>query len=141
MQDRDLIFNTLRELINSAGEQYRGEGTIPRSLLIALYSVVGDCLSPALDIVDRRGVSRLRERGSDEERRFGDVYLVEGSKGTKYCVKKYAHHCSCPAFQFQVVTGKFLTCKHLLALAISDSCGVTKLLKISRTELKSYLKL
>ena len=74
--------------------RYRTEGSIPREILVGLHSILGDVVISALDLVDRRSVYLLSESEGPRA-----VYLVQGSRGVKYNVKKFSHYCSCPSFQ------------------------------------------
>lgn len=134
MSDKELFFSTLKSVIARAGASYLREGTIPRDILLGLYSILGDIVVRALDIVDRRKVIRARQLGGKKR----EVFLVTGSNRSKYTVRK--HYCTCPAFKFQVVRGSALTCKHLLAVALAESCHLTKQYKITKKEMSKYLK-
>ena len=68
--------------------------TLSKELLLALYSIFGSLLWPALDLVDRMAVSLVRvEEGGRE------VVTVRGSGGLNYNLIRGSHYCPCPSYQ------------------------------------------
>jgi predicted nucleic acid-binding Zn finger protein len=88
--------------------------SLPRELLLALHSIFGSLLSPALDLVDRGAVTLVRgEEGGRE------VITVRGSGGLRYTLLRGSHYCPCPSYQYRVVGRGDITCKHLLAVRLA----------------------
>jgi predicted nucleic acid-binding Zn finger protein len=88
--------------------------TLSKELLLALYSIFGSLLSPALDLVDRMAVSLVRgEEGGRE------VVTVRGSGGLRYTLLRGSHYCPCPSYQYKVVGRGDIICKHLLAVRLA----------------------
>jgi len=135
MSDTKIILETIRDLIKQIGSEYQEKKNIPRHLLLDLYSILGEQLYAALDIVDRKGVIRISQFGGGRE-----LYQVKGNSGAKYSLVKATSFCNCPAFQYQVLEGKELFCKHLLALAIAESCKTTKQYTVTKQEMREYLR-
>lgn len=135
MCEKKVILDTIRSIIQQIGIKFSEEGSVPRHLLVALYSILGDQVNAALDIVDRKGVIRISQFGGGRE-----IYKVQGSRGVKYSVLSSVHFCDCPAFQFRVVEEKDLMCKHILALAIAQACCTVKQYTVTRQEMRTYLK-
>ena len=78
-------------------------------ILLALYSIFGSQLSPALDLVDRMAVSLVRgEEGGRE------VMKVRGTGGLRG-----SHYCPCPSYHYKVVGRGNITCKHFLAVRLA----------------------
>jgi predicted nucleic acid-binding Zn finger protein len=135
MTDRQVLLETVRSVIQQIGDEYKVNPNVPRHLLIDLYSILGDQVYSALDIVDRRGVIRIGQFGGGREH-----YQVKGNRGVKYSLIKSTSFCNCPAFQYKVLEGKELMCKHLLALAIAEACSTTKQYTITKQEMREYLR-
>jgi len=135
MTDRQVLLDTVKSIIQQIGTEYKAKRNVPRHLLIGLYSILGDQVHSALDIVDRAGVIRLNQFGGGRY-----LYQVKGNRGVKYSIFKSSSFCNCPAFQYQVLEGKELICKHLLALAIAEACKTTKQYTITKQEMKECLK-
>ena len=88
--------------------------TLSKELLLALYSIFGSLLWPALDLVDRMAVSLVRGEVGGRE-----VVTVRGSGGLRYTLLRGSHYCPCPSYQYKVVGRGDITCKHLLAVRLA----------------------
>ena len=106
---------TISRLMVTTGQSVSTDTTsLPRELLLALHSVFGSLLSPALDLVDRGAVTLVRgEEGGRE------VVTVRGSGGLRYTLLRGSHYCPCPSYQYSVVGRGAIACKHLLAVRLA----------------------
>ena len=87
---------------------------LPSELYIGLYSVFGNLLAAALEILDRQGVIVFSARDSGRK-----VAVVAGSSGLRYTLSLRGQHCPCPAYQYTVMGGRGAShCKHMLALRL-----------------------
>ncbi|XP_030010909.1 zinc finger SWIM domain-containing protein 7 [Sphaeramia orbicularis] len=109
------------QLLADIQRTYEDTAHIPDDLLIALTFVLGSCVLPALDLVDRRSVSRLSSPSGRS------VFQVVGGSGRVYTCLTSCHFCPCPSFAYAVLhRGGALMCKHLLAVYLSQAMGVTQ---------------
>ncbi|XP_074120042.1 zinc finger SWIM domain-containing protein 7 isoform X1 [Sminthopsis crassicaudata] len=79
--------------IAACGEPSR----VPDKLLLALKFLFGPSAVQALDLVDRRSVTRISSPSGRT------VFQVLGSSGKAYTCFTSCHYCSCPAFAFSVL--------------------------------------
>ena len=103
----------MSRLMMTAGQSVSKDSntSLPRELLLALHSVFGSVLSPALDLVDRGAVTLVKGQVRGKE--------VRGSGGLRYTLLKGSHYCPCPSYQYKVVGRGDMVCKHLLAVRLS----------------------
>ncbi|XP_036623297.1 zinc finger SWIM domain-containing protein 7 [Trichosurus vulpecula] len=113
----------------------RGEAApVPDELLLALKFIFGPSAVQALDLVDRRSVTRISSPSGRT------VYQVLGSSGKVYVCFASCHYCSCPAFEFSVLRkSDSLLCKHLLATYLSLTMGLCQDLHVSNEQLSGIL--
>ena len=107
----------ISRLITTLGESVstvEKNTSLPKELLLALHSVFGSVLSPALDLVDRGAVTLMRG-----EERGREVVTVRGSGGMRYTLLMGSHYCPCPSYQYRVVGRGDMVCKHLLAVRLA----------------------
>lgn len=124
------------ELLREIGRAFRETARVPDDHLSALKFVFGASAVPALDLVDRRSVTRL---GSPSGR---TVYQVMGSSGKMYTCYATCLFCTCPAFAFSVLRrGDSLVCKHLLAVQLSRALGACQDVTVPDQQLTGLLLL
>ena len=88
-----------------------------------LYSIFGDTVTAALDILDRNKLTVYE--GEMSERRCG---VVVGSSGLTHVLLLSGQYCSCPSYQYSALRDPGqIYCKHLLAaqLGLALGCVVT----------------
>ncbi|XP_031823727.1 zinc finger SWIM domain-containing protein 7 isoform X1 [Sarcophilus harrisii] len=108
--------------------------SLPDKLLLALKFLFGPSAVQALDLVDRRSVTRISSPSGRT------VFQVLGSSGKAYTCFTSCHYCSCPAFAFSVLRkSDSLLCKHLLATYLSLALGLCQELSGSNRQLAGLL--
>ncbi|XP_063002526.1 zinc finger SWIM domain-containing protein 7 isoform X2 [Elgaria multicarinata webbii] len=101
---------------------------------VRLKFVFGASAVPALDLVDRRSVTRITSPSGRT------VYQVVGSSGKLYTCYASCHFCTCPAFVFSVLRkDDNLVCKHLLAVYLSRAVGACQELTVPDRQLTRLL--
>ena len=108
------LSHTISSMMVTLEENMTSNGEMSRDLLLALHSIFGSILVPALDLVDRRAVTLVKGENSGRE-----VITVRGSNGTRYTLLKGCHYCPCPSYQYKVLGRGDITCKHLLAMRLA----------------------
>ena len=92
------LSHTISSMMVTLEENMTSNGELSRDLLLALHSIFGSTLVPALDLVDRRAVTLVKGENSGRE-----VITVRGSNGTRYTLLKGCHYCPCPSYQYKVL--------------------------------------
>uniref|UniRef100_A0A8D2LF90 Zinc finger SWIM-type containing 7 n=1 Tax=Varanus komodoensis TaxID=61221 RepID=A0A8D2LF90_VARKO len=99
-----------------------------------LKFIFGASAVPALDLVDRRAVTRVVSPSGRM------VYQVAGSSGKRYTCYASCHFCTCPAFVYSVLRkDETLVCKHLLAIYLSRAVGACQELTVPDEQLTRLL--
>ncbi|XP_074045379.1 zinc finger SWIM domain-containing protein 7 [Macrotis lagotis] len=124
----------LEGLLGDIAAACRETARVPDELLLALKFIFGPSTVQALDLVDRRSVTRISSPSGRT------IYQVLGSSGKVYACFSSCHYCSCPAFTFSVLRkSDSLLCKHLLATYLSLAMGVCQDLSVSNKQLSGLL--
>ncbi|XP_078539717.1 zinc finger SWIM domain-containing protein 7 isoform X1 [Lissotriton helveticus] len=125
------------ELLKEVKKAFLETSQIPDELLLALKFVFGSSALYALDLVDQHSVTRVTSPSGRM------VFQVLGSSGKLYTCYSSCHYCSCPSFAFSVlkrndsllvllgqcacvvgiICGSAQTCKHVLAIYLSQALG------------------
>ncbi|KAK3598988.1 hypothetical protein CHS0354_024664 [Potamilus streckersoni] len=85
------------QLLKEVETVYKEKGKLTDEVLSALQCVFQDSLLPALDLVDKRSVSRVTCPAGRS------LYQVVGSSGTPYTCFTSSVYCSCPAYRYSVL--------------------------------------
>ncbi|CAF98509.1 unnamed protein product, partial [Tetraodon nigroviridis] len=118
---RSLLPAVAEQLFQDIEKIYLESSQIPDDLLMALRFVFGPCALQALDLVDRRSVTRLSSPSGRS------VFQVTGGSGRSYTCLVSCHYCPCPAFSYSVLRrNDALLCKHILAVYLCRAMGVTR---------------
>ncbi|XP_020862702.1 zinc finger SWIM domain-containing protein 7 [Phascolarctos cinereus] len=124
----------LEEILGEIAATCGEASEVPDELLLALKFIFGPSAIQALDLVDRRSVTRVSSPSGRT------IYQVLGSSGKVYVCFASCHYCSCPAFAFSVLRkSDSLLCKHLLATYLSLATGLCQDLSVSNEQLSGLL--
>lgn len=128
----------LSEVVETLLEKQGGGGTLSDGCLTALHSIFQQNLVPALDLVERGGVTKyvcssVASGGRGTVNR--ELYVVQGSTGNQYVCLTTSRYCSCPSFAYSVlVKGDALLCKHQLAVRLAVAVGRCETVEVSGEE-------
>ena len=129
---------TVSRLMVTVSEIYAKEEkpkTIPKDLMLSLYSVFGAALNSALDLIDRSSVTVMKSGESGRE-----VIKVLGSRGINYTLLTGVHYCPCPSYQYSVIGRGDRTCKHLLAASLAIAMGRTNTETVLDHDINQFLE-
>ena len=129
--------NTIREeLFSEVGRIYKETKTLPDTVLSALHFMFrGGSLVQAMDLVEKHSVSKLVSPSGR------CMYQVVGSTGTPYTCFTTSDYCGCYSYRYSVLKrGEHPMCKHVLAIRLSDTMGLTKCQEITDKELSKIIK-
>ena len=129
--------DTIRqELFSEVGRIYKETKTLPDSVLSALHFMFpGGSLAQALDLVEKQCVSKLVSPSGR------CMYQVVGSTGTPYACFTTSVYCGCYAYRYSVLKrGDHPMCKHVLAINLSNTMGLTKSQEVTDKELADIIK-
>eukprot|EP01147_Barroeca_monosierra_P002398 gene2398-5345_t len=108
----------MQDAIEAAAVSLVDGPDLSQEALSALHSVYQQNAVAALDIIDRKAITRLIcPRGRT-------VYQVRGHGDRIYLVFLEQHYCECAAYEY---TGKVLInhpCKHILAVRLAKAMGI-----------------
>ncbi|XP_044286365.1 zinc finger SWIM domain-containing protein 7 [Varanus komodoensis] len=122
------------ELLKAIEKAFGETSHVPDDHLLALKFIFGASAVPALDLVDRRAVTRVVSPSGRM------VYQVAGSSGKRYTCYASCHFCTCPAFVYSVLRkDETLVCKHLLAIYLSRAVGACQELTVPDEQLTRLL--
>lgn len=133
------------ELLQKVMDALLEEETMSDDSLIALHSILQQNLVPALDLVERRAVTKyvcscVAAAGYGTVTR--QLYLVKGSSGNQYVCLASSSYCSCPSFMFSVLgRGDALLCKHQLAVRLATAMGACPAVELSGEEWAGLAKM
>lgn len=114
-------------------QETRTSGVLSDDCLLALHSIFQQNLVPAMDLVDRGGVTKYVSTAAGGVTR--QLYVVQGSAGSRYICLTSSRYCSCPSFGYSVlVRGDALLCKHQLAAQLAVAVGRCELMEVSGEE-------
>jgi predicted nucleic acid-binding Zn finger protein len=102
--------------------------------MLALHSIFQQNLVPALELVERGGVTKYscRVGGGGVTR---ELYRVQGSSGNQYLCFTSSSYCSCPSYAYHVLVRRdALLCKHQLAVRLATAMGRCDQVQVSGEE-------
>ncbi|XP_031556637.1 zinc finger SWIM domain-containing protein 7-like [Actinia tenebrosa] len=109
-------------------------GRLTEELLSALYFVFGQPILHALDLVDRRSITRLTSPSGRI------IHQVVGSSGQTYTCLKASSFCTCPSYTYTVlVKMETIMCKHLLAVNLAEAIHNIKEKEVSNETITAHL--
>lgn len=125
-----VLDSVTEQLLKEVEHSYKSTGQLTDELLTALQFVFQTTLSPALDLVDHRNITRISSP-------CGRVlYQVVGSSGTPYTCLSTSIYCSCPAYRYSVLMKQdHIMCKHTLAIRLAVAMDLCKELVVTNEEL------
>lgn len=124
----------LENLLDHVKVDYPEKQQIPDELTSRLNFIVPKILGPALDLVDHRSVIRLLSPSGRT------AYKVTGRSGTVYMCFGHSNYCSCQSFKYSVLKkNENATCKHILAIRLSEAMNVVKESTVTDDQLKTVL--
>ncbi|CAH0394556.1 unnamed protein product [Bemisia tabaci] len=108
---------------------------VPDDVLLALHSIHGSVLERAVELFDKDCLTVFRTKGHSRE-----VLQIIGSSGMIYTLFHKINFCQCQSYKFQVLLYKAnVTCKHVLAAALSYATGKFKVMELSSEDLTKLL--
>ena len=92
------MFHFFFQSIYFLSDSYIQNGTLTNDMLLQLFSVFGQNLRNALDLIDKGAVNKIIGESTKEE-----FFQVRGSSDVTYIILPSSWRCSCPAW-FQART-------------------------------------
>lgn len=121
-------------LLSVVKEEYNSKGQLSTEVLHSLYTVHGQSLLNALDLIDSKKITITTSTSG----RW--LYQVTGSFGTPYVCLPNSIFCQCPAFKYSVVKrSENLMCKHVLAAWLASAMGVAEKKEVSDEYIQDVL--
>ncbi|GAB6028684.1 Zinc finger SWIM domain-containing protein 7 [Chamberlinius hualienensis] len=112
-----IVDNLIEQLLKEVHNSMLKEKKIPEELMKSLWAVFQKPLMEALNIVDRRAITRV---SSPDGRTVFQITSNLG--GISYTCYPTTNYCSCLAFRFSVLKyDEYPMCKHVLAARLADA--------------------
>ena len=111
------------------------EGIALNSDFYELTKQFGDRFNDAWDIVKHRKIYKLTPASGKL------VYWVIEGVNKDYVVLVKSGYCSCDDFYFNIIDGKGIACKHLIATRIAEIAFDYKIVRLDDIQLKRFLRL
>ncbi|XP_065830416.1 zinc finger SWIM domain-containing protein 7-like [Oscarella lobularis] len=115
-------------------EKESNENGLSDSLLSALNCIFGQSLVYALDLVDKKSVTKYTCPSGRS------TFKVVGSSGDVYTCLLNSNYCTCPSYVYTVLVKRdVLMCKHVLAMHLSVALDACTAREISDSDMESLL--
>jgi len=135
MTDGDKTEAIVSHLMKEVSRVYAETGTLTDDVLSALSFVLQGPLQQALELVDRRSVTRVEAAPSGRK-----AYKVTGSTGLPYTCLTSSLYCGCPAYKFTVLKkAEALMCKHVMAVKLCEAMDTCKHEEITDQQMADML--
>lgn len=122
------------QLFSEARLAKEKHGHLTDEVLSALHFVFHQPLLDALDLIDRKNITKLTTPSGRV------LYQVLGSSNTLYTCLITGDYCTCPSYTFTVlVKMESLMCKHLLAVHLAEALGECKNQIITDEDFVAYV--
>eukprot|EP00118_Oscarella_pearsei_P010330 m.62988 g.62988 ORF g.62988 m.62988 type:complete len:136 (+) comp35126_c0_seq3:75-482(+) len=128
------LSDVVKELFIEVRKENETSRSLSDNLLSSLNCVFGQCLLYALDLVDKKAVTKYRCPSGRT------TFKVTGSSGVNYLCLASSNYCTCPSYVYTVlVKREALMCKHVLAMHLCCALDSSVVHEISDADMTALL--